>query len=344
MPNYQGVQENEGLIEGEGPVAESVQYIPDEMEAGSDAEKSDAQLISEEQGADEQKPDEEGAEKTAKKPEKEQEAEPKPEDKPKEKKKPELPKGAMKRINKLTARNYDLKKELATAQAELERLKGVDGEKKLSDKIAENEKAKPNKEDFESYEDYLEAHNKWGIKAELLNSEKEKAEGEKKEKKDPVEDSNDYNEMVEGVIKDGLGLYEDFEEVVHNPDLKLSEEALLASLESDIAHEILYYLGNNPEESAKIFAMSKRQTATAIGKLEAKLAYEAELERTEEELDVSEERKPAEAKKQEKQITKAPEPIESISGKTVQKKDLNSLSNAEYRERRGYDRRGQRKT
>ena len=54
MTQFQGVEENAGIIEGDGPVAESVQFIPNEQETESESEKSDAQIISEKQEADEQ--------------------------------------------------------------------------------------------------------------------------------------------------------------------------------------------------------------------------------------------------------------------------------------------------
>lgn len=259
----------------------------------------------------------------------------KPEEPEQPEKKAELPRGVQKRINKLTARNYGLKKELAERERQITELKAIADEKKLSDQIAEHTKKKPDKGEFDSYEDYIEAKSKWDVRSELLEQQKDKAEKPEEKK------TEDRNEVVEEIFKAGSEAYEDFEEIVRKPDLKLSESMFLAALESDFAHEILYYLGTNPQEASKIYDLTPLQQAREIGKLETRITKEqpAVEEKEQKPLDVSEERKPEEIKK----TTKAPPPIESVHGKSVLRKNPEKMTNEEYREHRGFDRRAWKK-
>jgi hypothetical protein len=64
----------------------------------------------------------------------------------------------------------------------------------------------------------------------------------------------------------------DFVDVVYNPDLKLSQDMVDIAFDSDKGPEILYYLGKNPAESARIASMDKARAGYEIGRLEAALA------------------------------------------------------------------------
>jgi hypothetical protein len=59
--------------------------------------------------------------------------------------------------------------------------------------------------------------------------------------------------------------------VANNSSLQLSEFMVGAAAESEVGHEILYHLGKNPAESARIASMSPFAQAKEIGKIEAKL-------------------------------------------------------------------------
>jgi len=327
----------EELNRGEIYVSEeSVSHIPPDPNEQEPDVKPEEGKKSEEEKPEKEKPEKEPevSEKEPKEPEGEPEK--KPEEVKPERKKAELPKGVQKRINKLTARNYGLKKQLKEAEKQIAELSNIKGEKELIEEIAEHSKTKPVKAEFESYEDYVEAKSKWDIREALLDERKKEKAKEPEKKEDPDEEH-------EEIFKAGREAYEDFEEIVRNPKLELSETMFLAALESDSTHEILYHLGKNPEESARIFALSPVQQAREIGKLEMALAKEEPPTQEEKEpekvVDLSEQRKPEEPKK----TTEAPPPIESVHGKSVTKKDPGKMSNEEYREHRGRDRRGWKK-
>jgi len=316
---------------------ESVSYLPPDPNEMESVEETKPEAESgDEETSEEKKPDEKPEEELGDEGEKTKEEEPKSEEPEQQAKKAELPKGVQKRINKLTARNYGLKKELAEAQKQIAELQGVKGEKELVEEIVEHSKSKPDKADFESYEDYMEAKSKWDIKEALLDERKKKDTKKTEEEKDPGEEQ-------EEIFKAGREAYEDFEEIVRNPKLELSETMFLAALESDLSHEILYHLGSNPDVSSKIYALSPIQQAREIGKLETMLVKEESQSSTDEKpakvKDISEQRKPEQTKK----TTKAPPPIEAVHGRSVMQKDPDKMSNEEYREYRGYDRRGWKK-
>lgn len=65
--------------------------------------------------------------------------------------------------------------------------------------------------------------------------------------------------------------YDDFDAVVQNPTLKVSEAMADAIAESDLGAEIAYYLGKNPAEAARIAGLSTPSQMREIGLIEAKL-------------------------------------------------------------------------
>jgi hypothetical protein len=66
--------------------------------------------------------------------------------------------------------------------------------------------------------------------------------------------------------------YEDFEQVVYNPSLRVTTVMAQTIQASDIGPDIAYYLGSNPKEADRIARMTPFLQAKEIGKLEAKLA------------------------------------------------------------------------
>lgn len=65
--------------------------------------------------------------------------------------------------------------------------------------------------------------------------------------------------------------YDDFEQVVYNPKLVITNEMAETIKASEIGPDLAYWLGSNPKEADRIARMSPLQQAREIGKLEAKL-------------------------------------------------------------------------
>jgi hypothetical protein len=66
--------------------------------------------------------------------------------------------------------------------------------------------------------------------------------------------------------------YDDFEQVVYNPNLKVTTVMAETIQASDIGPDLAYYLGANPKEADRIARLSPYLQAKEIGKIEVKLA------------------------------------------------------------------------
>ena len=67
----------------------------------------------------------------------------------------------------------------------------------------------------------------------------------------------------------------DFDSVVGNPNLPVSETMWNVIRESDGGPEVFYHLGQNPQEARRIAALPDYRQAAELGKLEAKLSHPA---------------------------------------------------------------------
>ena len=109
--------------------------------------------------------------------------------------------------------------------------------------------------------------------------------------------------------------YDDFDDVVLNPDLRITDAMADVIKESEVGPEVAYYLGTNPKEADRIANLSPLSQAREIGKLEAALSANP----------------PA------KKVTSAPAPISPVrrgsSAHTVDPSDprsVKAMSDAEW--------------
>ena len=117
----------------------------------------------------------------------------------------------------------------------------------------------------------------------------------------------DFNERV----AKSMSQYPDFEEIAYSDDLKISQPMSHVIAESAVGPAIAYFLGKNPDESAKIAAMSPRDAVKALGKLEAK--FETPTGKT---------------------FSTAPAPIKPVVSAKALSASLESASMEEYRKAR----------
>lgn len=231
-----------------------------------------------------------------------------------------------KRIGKLTK-----KWRTAERERDYERTKRLEVEaelKKLKDSIPDTEK--PKREDFEDEDAFLEALADWKIESKLKaqQSESTKKSGEAKDQQAAEEVEVELAEIADR----GRDKYDDYDELVFDKDLVMNQAMVEAILESDIAEELFYYLGKNPDEAAEIGEMTATKAAKEIGKLEAKLAAEipspsVSSEGGEENPDHVAQPVPPVKKK----TTKAPEPITPVKATGVTEKDPTKMTSKEYR-------------
>lgn len=104
----------------------------------------------------------------------------------------------------------------------------------------------------------------------------------------------------------------DFDAVVSNPNLVVSEQLYKVILESDRKAEVAYYIGKNPELAARLSHMPPTQAAREIGRIEATLAMSP-------------------TRKQ----TSAPAPIVPVSSPSFAERQLGSMSLDDVRAKLG---------
>jgi hypothetical protein len=110
--------------------------------------------------------------------------------------------------------------------------------------------------------------------------------------------------------------YADFEQVVYNPKLPITNAMAETIQASDVGPDLAYYLGSNPQEATRISRLSPILQAKEIGKIEAKLLDNPPVKKT----------------------TSAPAPISPVTAKaagnpsydTTDPRSLKSMSTSEW--------------
>ena len=74
--------------------------------------------------------------------------------------------------------------------------------------------------------------------------------------------------------------YDDFEQVVYNPNLRITDAMAESIQSSEVGPELAYWLGSNPKEADRIARMSPILQAKEIGKIEAKLVENPPVKKT----------------------------------------------------------------
>lgn len=131
---------------------------------------------------------------------------------------------------------------------------------------------KPKLDDYEDYDEYVEALADWRVERRLEEREKKRAEKEKQTKAQQEQEQTvkAFQERVAKFAKP------DFDQVVQSIPVFLGDATHHAIYTADKGPEIAYYLGQNHQEAAQIAGMSPHQQYLAIGRLEAKLSSDFE--------------------------------------------------------------------
>lgn len=263
----------------------------------------------------------------------------------------ELPEGAKKRIDQVTARahkaersNTELKKQVeqqAQEIAEFKKGKGDEDKGGDEDETGGDEfDIKPDPDDPEpkqenypndegGWDEYHKEVRAWDRRQILKAVNQQNEQSEESEQQKTAEQQ--YNERVSEVLEQGKKLHEDFEEVAQGEILY--DNQLPIVLRSDKAAEILYHLGTNPEEAERLSGIADQvDFAREIGKLEVRFSS-SEGEGSGDDKGGSEDDKSKEQDtKSKRKSSSASEPLESIGGRSKVTKDPNDMTTDEYYE------------
>jgi len=158
-------------------------------------------------------------------------------------------------------------------------------------------------DDFEDYEDYQKA---------LIAHHVKDALSEQNSNLTVTTERNRKNIQLEDHLERGAEKYEDFEEVISDDTLPITQDILDIMVDSDNMPDILYHLANNPDELSKLSRQSKIKQTLAIGRLDNR--FSVKIKR--------------------KKITKAKAPIKGVKSSPSPSSNLAEMSYDDYRKHR----------
>lgn len=215
--------------------------------------------------------------------------------------------GVQKRIDEVVRQREDEKRKNESLEARIKELEGK--QQKPEDK---GETKEPVESDFETYDEYLDALDKFDKQGTDQASEKETAP-EKKDTESKADDElTDSQKTALAITQERVASADkpdDFEAVALNPDLPVTGEMLEALSECDDPAKVMYHLGQNKELATEIAGKTAVQQARAIAK-----------------LDLTVTSKPSKPTK----ITNAPDVIDPVNGSDSQKKTHSEMSFSEF--------------
>ena len=173
-----------------------------------------------------------------------------------------VPKGVQKRIDRLTQEKYRLR-------AELEFLRSQQPQPQQAQPAqqAQQPSQAPKLEQYNSIEEYLDAlaDHKASQKFDHLAKEREAKESQTRQQKEAAKLHEGYTKQTEQARQ----AYEDFDDVVQDPDLPISQAMAEAILRSSNGADVAYYLGKNPDQAARIASLDPFSAAVEIGRIAA---------------------------------------------------------------------------
>jgi len=141
------------------------------------------------------------------------------------------------------------------------------------------ELARPQPNEFETREAYEDALLEYGDARRELKQEHERKLKQEHERRVSIE------RTAHEVISKGQAAYEDFDDAINSglgryldpndPQAQTFRELLLDG-DGNRAHDVAYFLARNPDEAAKVYAMSPTKMARALVLIENKLDAETE--------------------------------------------------------------------
>lgn len=137
----------------------------------------------------------------------------------------------------------------------------------------------PKVEQFERYEDFLEARMEWAAERKIQQlQEAQKREHEQSNHQRLIEDQQrqmaEQSKAVNTLIEKAEQKYPDFYEKVFDTSGAVPISTVVASaiLESPVGADVAYYLGTHPEEAQRIAKLSPTSQLREFGKMEVSLA------------------------------------------------------------------------
>ena len=210
---------------------------------------------------------------------------------------PEKKGGFSKRIDKLTQQKYEamLLAEEKAKEAEYWKAQAQVQKAPVTD-------SKPTIDQFYDAPDPQEA-----FMEALVDWKTEKKLHETFVRREQETQQNSVVQSYQKQVTDAKGKYDDYDEVVYNPAVPITNAMASSIMESDVGAEVAYYLASNINEAKRIAAMSQMKQVKEIGRIEEKLSQPS------------------------KRTTNAPSPVRTVAGKSESSsKNYEKMDYAEY--------------
>lgn len=157
---------------------------------------------------------------------------------------------------------------------------------------------KPTPDQFEDYESYLEALVDWKAEQKVAASEQLRERQSREQQRVMA-----FQEQASKAREQ----FPDFDAVVFNPALPISEPMQAVILDSDQGAALAYYLGQHPADAARIAKLPPLAAARELGRIEAMLAAP-----------------------QTRKVTNAPDPITPVGLRETASRDPSKMSLEEW--------------
>jgi len=164
---------------------------------------------------------------------------------------------ATKRVDELTRDWRQAERERDQLRQELERVR--------QQPVPVQIQGKPTPEQFPDYNQYVEALTDWKV------GQAQKNVQESFERQRQVEQETQLVRNFEESEDTARGLYEDYDVVTRNPELKVTTSMIDTLSGFEMGPEVLYYLGKHADEAARIARLPPKQEAAALARIEARL-------------------------------------------------------------------------
>lgn len=129
---------------------------------------------------------------------------------------------------------------------------------------------RPTRDGFDDPDAYSEALADWSTRQAIKNY-----ENQQRVKAEQERSSSEFQKVLstwESNRAKAIEQHPDYEAVAMNPQLQVAQHVGMALLHVPNGHEVLYYLGQHPEEAARISALGAPMAAIEIGMLSNKVA------------------------------------------------------------------------
>lgn len=185
---------------------------------------------------------------------------------------PKEPKGVQKRINELTANWREEQRQREQLQNQLFELQRqmLDRKEPEAPKEQPSPRVEPKVEDFSTYEEFMDARADW--RAEQKFTEQIQAWEAQQQTKAQAESFAERQREFDAKAASFAESHPDFDTVARNPRLPVTQDMAEVLNISEKGPEVLYHLGQNPAEAARIAQLPAAQVGLELGRIEAQLS------------------------------------------------------------------------